>query len=179
MTLEQLREYIQYSNSYTRLLDMLNCYEDCAAADWLRVIGEEWQSCDNIGFHKAALLGILPRSTEPLMMTHEEMAELDALPDMLMVYRGADRGVNECGLSWSLDREVAAQFPFLGRYQASNPVLVVGHVSKRHVVALKNGREERELIIMAVVSIECVHALDKAEGGATVSVVPSTRTDAS
>ncbi len=99
---DELHQVALLANSYNRLPNLVDCYRMCDRDDCLRVLGDIWTVCDNIGEHKADLRRILPRSTEPLMMTAEELAELEALPDPLTVYRGADRGVNERGLSWSL-----------------------------------------------------------------------------
>ncbi len=156
---DELHQAALLANSYTRLPNLIDCYRTCDRDDCLRVLGDIWTVCDNIGEHKADLRCILPRSAEPLMMTPEELAELEALPDPLTVSRGADRGVNERGLSWSLDRDVAARFPFLNRYGARNPVLVTASVGKRSVTALKNCREERELIILSGVSVLRVEPL--------------------
>lgn len=64
------------------------------------------------------------------------------------VYRGADRGVNEEGLCWSLHRSVAERFPFARylRYRAERPVLVTATVRKAHIIAVKFDREEAEVL---------------------------------
>jgi hypothetical protein len=80
------------------------------------------------------------------MMTDEERAALAALPARVRLYRGADRGINERGLCWSLERATAQRFPFYLRYRAADPVLVTATIRKTCIVALKFGRGEREVI---------------------------------
>lgn len=66
------------------------------------------------------------------------------------MYRGADRGVNERGLSWTWSRAVAERFPFMRRYRAADPVLVTATVSRKRITAVKLDpeRQENEVIVL-------------------------------
>lgn len=83
-----------------------------------------------------------PRS----MMDDRDRAAYDALPDVITVYRGASRGQNESGLSWTLDRFRAEWFAT--RLGASDPVLIRGSVTKEYVIAHFLGRGEDEIVVL-------------------------------
>lgn len=50
------------------------------------------------------------------------------------------------GFLWPLAREVAAKFPFYGRYHTEVPMLLTARIPKSLAVALKLGRQEQEII---------------------------------
>jgi hypothetical protein len=79
------------------------------------------------------------------VMTTQENAAYDALPDTVECFRGCDRSVLT-GASWSLDWEIANSFPFTNRYRAPSPVVVTARVKKDRILAIKLGREESEII---------------------------------
>jgi len=51
------------------------------------------------------------------------------------------------GWSWSLKRDVAAKFPFYGRYQTEVPLLLTARIPKSRAAALKLARQEQEIIV--------------------------------
>jgi hypothetical protein len=81
------------------------------------------------------------------MMTYEERDQLEALPDVVTIYRGCYQN-NKHGLSWSLSKEIAEKFPLLNRYwrPTEQPYLVTAKVNKDDIIALKNDRGESEVI---------------------------------
>ena len=92
--------------------------------DWVRLLGESWSVCDNIGRHRLALRRLLPPSGPVLeMMDSAEMVAYRSLPARLTVFRGCGE-INMLGASWSLDRDVAARFTTLNRYRQTAPLLV-------------------------------------------------------
>lgn len=123
---------------------------------WFRLLGQEWSSCDNLWEWSDVLrwkLQIANRRQLNLMMTPEDRAQLQALPETLTVWRGCHE-VNVNGLSWSLDRSVAERFPTLYRYRHNSPpVLLKGSVEKRHAVLLTD-RNESEIVSPWVQVIE-------------------------
>jgi hypothetical protein len=81
--------------------------------------------CDDIGTRRDELAEILSRASVRMrseMMTKRELARWRKLPKIVTAYRGCDSH-NRLGLSWSTNRAVAEQFPFLDRYRAKTPVL--------------------------------------------------------
>jgi hypothetical protein len=154
-------EALRFCNSFNRLPTLIEIWlgscGDITAEEWLRLLGEEWACCDNIAQHAGSeemvslwdtpfadvISGDLDGS---LMMTDEEREAFVRLPETMEVWRGA-YAHNKWGLSWSLDRETAAKFPALHRYQhEGQPILVRAIASKRHIAALKLDRGEAEII---------------------------------
>jgi hypothetical protein len=158
--LESASSYLlRHCNSYNRfptLLDMeVGIVDDegnPSFSTWLKVLGENWSICDNIGMLTAELeetLSLNGRLNTPCpeMMDEEEQAAYDALPDSVVIYRGC-YAVNKWGFSWSLSREVAAKFPFLGRYyrRDEQALLVKARVRKANIMAVCLGRGEQEIV---------------------------------
>jgi hypothetical protein len=155
-----IEERIKFCNSYSRLPSLLEIGTFCDYDDWLGVVGDWWTSFDNV----SQFLGEIMES--PLfivdwparsMMTTEENEQLDALPDEVIVYRGCYQR-NKRGICWTLDKAIAERFPTLNRYQQSGqPLLVKGRVKKTDIIALKNDREEAEIVALGVKIISTSH----------------------
>ncbi|MFZ2973860.1 MAG: hypothetical protein WA049_14585 [Ferribacterium limneticum] len=121
MSYEDARNELAFCNSYTRLPALLEIHWRLADNDYLRLLGEEWAGFDNIGHYADALwetaFGWWSNDGPLLeMMTPDERDAYDALPDVVTVYRGCYK-INKWGLSWSLSKETAENFPSLLRYQ--------------------------------------------------------------
>ena len=153
---------LKFCDSYTRLPTLLDLAtrrrHRLSRTDFLRLLGENWTGCDNIGIHQERLAILVPDGPSREMMTAEEWTASEQLPDIVAIYRGAGRGVNERGLSWSIDRAVAESFPFLNRYRADQPVLVSATVTRTAIAALKLARQEAEVITKhaAIVRVEAL-----------------------
>ncbi|WP_144057397.1 hypothetical protein [Novipirellula maiorica] len=136
--------------------------------DWLVLLGENWQACDNNAFFIDFILEKSPvRFREgPIreMMTEHERKVLDDLPDPFHIFRGCFLGVNHDGCSYSLNRSVAKWFAsHLAKMHPTAPaILRCGVVNKKDVIAYKDGREEYEVIIRECRIIEDI-ALDERE----------------
>jgi len=135
-------------DSYSRLPMLIGqLYHKIEHEAWLRLLGDNWTVCDNIGSHRRLLAQILPK-VGPVrqMMDTAELAAWDALPDPVTIYRGAR--VHHLGASWALDPAVARRFPFYLRYRfGENPTLITAEVRKRDVLAVKLDRGEFEAIV--------------------------------
>jgi hypothetical protein len=120
---------------------------------WLSLLGEIWCFCDNLGIYKDWLLGVFnerlvrPWGTVSELMDAEEGLAFEALPDQITIYRGCGP-LNKQGFSWSLNREVAAEFPFKSRYCVDRPMLLTATINKNRAAALKLGRNEQEIIVL-------------------------------
>lgn len=154
LTLDEAREQLKFSNSYSRLPDLMGMVWRLEWAEWLTLLGQEWSGCDNIAQHADALLDETPLADvwqQPAalrhwLMTDDERAALGALSDTVTIWRGC-YAHNKWGLSWSLDRAVAARFPFTHRYrQEGQALLVKATVRRDDVLALKLDRNETEII---------------------------------
>lgn len=168
ITLEQGRDALSFCGSYERidaLLDLspkFNNKKIMDQSDWLTLLGENWQDCDNIGarlhYLKPAMFYPYSRwwiRPLPEMMDDTEREVLAALPKIVTIYRGCGKS-NIKGCCWSLDRAVAASFPFVNRYRQKEPILVTARIRRYRIVALKLDREEQEVIMFDphIVSIE-------------------------
>lgn len=132
---------------------VLRLRRSMSAADWWRLLGHEWSSCDNIATYKERLRAYLLKANASnlrVMMRWHERRALGYLPHTVTVYRGC-YGVNRDGLSWTLCREVAARFATLNRYKrpGDSPLILTGTVERERMV-LKLDRKEREAICAAV-----------------------------
>jgi hypothetical protein len=136
----------RFTDSYSRMAEVLAFQDKLTTPDWLRLVGKYWSVCDNIRHHRLKLMKILG-TQGPLreMMDSEENAHYDSLPETVTCYRGCDASVL-VGASWTLDKETARKFPTFRRYHARNPVLITATVKKANVLAVIAGRKEEELI---------------------------------
>ena len=137
---------LRWSDSFNRLPQLIALHDQMDRVDWLRLLGENWSGCDNIGRHRLALRRLLPPNGPVLeMMDDAELAAYQLLPERLTVFRGCGE-INMLGACWSLDRNVAARFPTLNRYHQAAPLLVTATVRRDRVLALKLDRDEAEII---------------------------------
>lgn len=154
VTFAEADKALMWCDSYSRMESLLELRARMNQAEWLQAVGEHWTCCDNIGAYRLRLRRLLPETGPvPQLMTPEEAAAYEALPSLLTAYRGCGPA-NMLGASWSLDRETAARFPTLHRYRQAEPLLVTARVRKHHVLAVKLGREEAEIITFRARRIE-------------------------
>lgn len=156
LSLHQARDDdgLKFANSYTRMAALLALSSRMEPESWLRLLGENWTICDDLYRHKTMLSAMLgDEGPRPSMMEADEFRAWEDLPPTVTVYRGAGAR-NANGISWSLDREVAARFPFLNRYKAEDPTLFTARVEKRNVLAIKGDRNEREVITFSARIVE-------------------------
>lgn len=141
--------------SHDRLPNLLKLAPDMTTDDFLIALGKLWIGFDFIGCYRDDLLRTVSaragnvKTTIPLLMDPEERNAYGALPDRVTIYRGCGPK-NEKGFSWTLNRDVAAQFPFLTRYAATRPLLLTAPVEKHRIAALKLGRNEEEAIVFGL-----------------------------
>lgn len=156
VSFEAAEKIMSYADSYSRLSKLLNLAHVMDEGDWLKILGENWSTCDNIGFHYSN--GDFENVTHlwkdgPIleMMTEDEQKAFSELPDEVIVYRGCTE-INKWGLSWSLDRVIAETFPFLNRYHhgGNRPLLVKARIKKTQITALKLDRNEAEVLCLGV-----------------------------
>lgn len=147
LSIEDARQALaRTDHSYSRMDKLAALFFQMSVRDWHVVLGEEWNCCDNISSYRLLLRRLLPQKGPVAgMMTREERAVYDALPERLTIYRGCGPS-NVVGVSWSLAREAAAKFPLLDSYREPHPLLITGTVSRERVLALKFGRGGDEVI---------------------------------
>jgi hypothetical protein len=152
-TIAQLKKVLPWANSYQRmplLIEALPPRTDRRQRQkWLRLLKDEWISCDNIGPYRDDLVWAFQTSAADwhLLMDAAERVRYDTLPSRVRLFRGCGP-INRLGLSWTEDRDVAVRFPRLNRYRTPRPMLLEAVVPKERVVAAKNGRGEDEVIAL-------------------------------
>jgi hypothetical protein len=76
-------------------------------------------------------------------MTQQDQKVFDALPEKFHVYRGYYPNLNEGGMSWSLDREIAVGYgPKDARVRSKT-------IQKSDVLGYTNARNDKEIILQA------------------------------
>ncbi len=146
VSIDDARKRLAWCDSYSRMETLVELGFEMAVDEWYVVLGEEWSGCDNIGIFRRMLRKMLPTTGAVLpMMDEQERATYTALPERITIYRGCGER-NMLGACWSLERDVAAKFPFLNRYRAKQPLLVTATVHKSLVLAVKLDRDEAEVI---------------------------------
>lgn len=119
--------------------------EEMADSDYWEMVSYAYIDSENLFENKRMLRRLLSsaRPGREMMMTTDERATLDYLPDPLYVYRG-HQGVNRTGMSWTLSLRVATWFAT--RYQRSG-FITEGVVEKKRVIAFFGGRAEQEIVV--------------------------------
>lgn len=145
LRLSEARKFALMCDSYARLERILDFAPRMERRDWLRLLGDFWSVCDNIGKYRQQLRRLLPTAgPADDLMNAAERATYEALPQSVRVYRGCGPD-NMVGASWSLDRAVAERFPYLLRYFTEAPLLLSGTVPKHRILAVKLDRDEVEV----------------------------------
>jgi len=144
---EDAREWIYlYSNSYSRLGDVFNIKVQVSPDDFLKLLGEFWPMIDNFFEYKEDLKKVLPLTMCSQLMSVNELNYLKNIESEVSIYRCAEKGLNEDGLSWTLDKNIAKEFAKYNRYEKSEPILLSAKVAKTNIVAIKLDRNEFEVI---------------------------------
>ena len=113
--------------------------------DYWRLLSDVWIDTENQYAYINAWKKLLAskRSNRHYMMTEEEDNTLRSLPAKVTIYRGCQKGINEDGLSWTLDKS-KAEF-FANRF-GKKGIILERTVSKNDIVAVLLGRGESEVI---------------------------------
>jgi hypothetical protein len=120
------------------------------AEDYWALLGDIWQDSENI-WQSIDTWRILLRSKKPKQrsfMGEDDQAAFDKLPVQLTVYRGCRRGLNENGMSWTLDRDRAVWFSKRFTQKGDKPCVLKRVVNKKEIFAYLGGRNESEVIII-------------------------------
>ena len=136
-------------SSYTRMDLLLQSHTMLEESQWVKLFIETWQSCDtkyDTNFMLSMIfknkdLGELFKKYAP----DDMLAEWDALPDELTVYRGCYE-FNQDGFCWTLSIEETHIFTNSMRYaQEAESIILVGKVSK-HDIFYMNQRENEVFV---------------------------------
>lgn len=114
-----------------------------------KLLGEIWTDTENQWQNYEdwkALIGA-DRPSRNYLMDEEEFNTLLALPDVVTIYRGAQVGINEHGLSWTLDKSKAQWFSTRIE-RDGEPIVLERTVPKSEIIAYFSGRNESEVIYL-------------------------------
>jgi hypothetical protein len=120
---------------------------------WFRLLAEVWQDSENVWQYQGVFPRLFagPRTATPTdrkhIMTKSEQKVLAALPDPVIIYRGATKGRNELGWSWTTDHNRARWFANRFKTKHREPVLVTATVPKAHIIAYFEQRDESEIVV--------------------------------
>jgi hypothetical protein len=121
--------------------------------EYWELLSSIWTDTENLWQNQeewAKLLAEPREGRRKYFMDAEERRKFKALPEQITVFRGYTTSHEDghLGHSWTLSRTRAEWFArrFLHR-EGEEPRLAIGHVRKRDVVGLLEGRAEQELVI--------------------------------
>lgn len=113
--------------------------------DYWRLLSDVWIDTENQHAYLEQWKYLLDsdRSSKHYMMNEEEDQLLSSLPDKIIIYRGCQKGLNENGLSWTLDKSKAK---FFANRFGGEGIILEKEISKSAVIAFLIGRGESEII---------------------------------
>lgn len=152
LTMGKAREALEHAWPHDRPGVLAELHGKLAPHRWIRLVGEFWTRCD--GDRQA--LSKLMRGFEdwgPLMTAPRERVLWSGLPEQLVLWRGCYKGLNEDGLSYSVDVEGARLYPLLGRFKRSDAeAVLLRAVIDRSQCAVKVDSGVMELLVRSVTS---------------------------
>jgi hypothetical protein len=77
------------------------------------------------------------------LMDESEIELLNSLPELVTIYRGCVKGLNEDGLSWTLDK---AKAEFFANRFGKEGIILEREIPKSDIIAVLTGRGESEVI---------------------------------
>lgn len=83
------------------------------------------------------------RSSRHYLMDESEVQLLNSLPELVTIYRGCVKGLNENGLSWTLDK---AKAEFFANRFSKGGIILEREIPKSEIIAVLTGRGESEVI---------------------------------
>lgn len=127
-------------NAFVDIMDNLT------DAEYWEILGHVWENSENIWQNKKGWIKLLTnRENSLLMMDEDELKVYNSLPNIVTVYRGYIPNKNKNGLSYSLDKDKAVWF---SERFGKNGAVFTKQVIKSDIIAYKNGRGEKEVIIL-------------------------------
>lgn len=109
------------------------------------LLSEIWTDTENQwqGLDKWKQLLLSNRPSRHYLMNEEEFNLLQSLPDEVTIYRGCQKGINEDGLSWTLNKSKAK---FFANRFSKEGIILEREIPKSDIIAVLLGRGESEVI---------------------------------
>jgi len=113
--------------------------------DYWKLLSDIWVDTENQHAYIKEWKKLLgsKRSNRHYMMVEEEDNILRSLADEVSIYRGCQKGLNEDGLSWTLDKSKAK---FFANRFGKKGIILERKIPKSDIVAVLTGRGEYEVI---------------------------------
>ena len=123
----------------------LDIQSELTDREYWRLLAEVWIDAEGVGYNRLAWLRLFSssRSHKHELMTPEEHAVFDALPEQVRVYRGAPLK-HARGMSWTTALEVAERF---ARTSSSDGMVHTTTIPKAKAIAYLDGRKESEIVL--------------------------------
>ena len=128
-----------------RLDAFIQIAKEMPDAKYWSLLGSIWTDTENAWQNLEqwrALFNSNRPGRENLMDGHEQSV-FDSLPDEVEIYRGCEKGLNEDGLAWTLDK-AKAEF-FANRFSKTG-IILSKTIKKAQIIAVFTGRGESEVI---------------------------------
>ena len=84
------------------------------------------------------------RNKKENLMGGQELATYESLDNELIIYRGCVKGLNENGLSWTLNKDQAEWF---AKRFDKDGIVIEKRINKKNIVAYFNSRGEEEVVV--------------------------------
>lgn len=140
-----------YERPY-RLEAFMEIAYDTHSPEYWSIAGWLWEDTENQWQNLSEWQDVLSseRDQKEYFMTSDEQQFLKSMPDEVEIYRGCFEGINDEGLSWTLDMSIAELFSQHRHFKRKDDwesVILSQTVSKEDIFAVKLGRKESEVIL--------------------------------
>lgn len=127
-----------------------HCYPYLSEKDMATWFAHAWVTCENpnqdVNCPISYLIRMFKKCNKQYLMTEEDYAIYEALPETFTIYRGVAVGRNPKGLSWTQNLKTAKWFAHRFDKEDKKGYIQVGIAEKKHVLAYFNTRNEDEIV---------------------------------
>lgn len=147
------REYLRYIFLHERpyrLEAFMEYAIEMSDHEYWKNLSDIWIDTENMWQNRDEWVEVLncKRGSRASIMDHEDDRAFMDLPDQVTIYRGCVTGLNENGLSWTLDKERAQWFSTrLNRLRGGQAKVLEKTVHKSEILAVFVGRGEAEVVL--------------------------------
>jgi hypothetical protein len=128
-----------------RLQAFISIAEDLPDSKYWSILSGIWTDTENQWQNLEQWKELLSsnRSNRHYLMNDTEIQLLNSLPELVTIYRGCVKGLNEDGLSWTLDK---AKAEFFANRFSKEGIVLEREIPKSEIIAVLTGRGESEVI---------------------------------
>ena len=128
-----------------RLQAFISIAEELSDSKYWSILSGIWTDTENQWQNLEQWKELLSanRSSRHYLMDESEVQLLNSLPEFVKIYRGCVKGLNEDGLSWTLDK---AKAEFFANRFSKEGIILEREIPKSEIIAVLLGRGESEVI---------------------------------